>query len=295
MIYCQAQKLIMTTQGPWRLEVDFKVLDGETMGLFGASGAGKTTILRMIAGLLNPDKGYIEVNGQVWFDSSIKFSLPISKRSLGFVFQDYQLFDHMTVRENLAYALTCPDQNKIIDGLRRMGLSGLEHQKPYQISGGQKQRVALLRALLRDPSILLLDEPLSALDKIMRIQMQELIAEILKVEMQPAILVSHDIGEVYRLCQKVIFLEQGRVLKEGTPDEVFAGQHLNGQVQLNGTIIDLQGMDFMYIVTIASGGFIYKVMATEEDAKDWQRGDEVLIMAKGVNPIIKKLSSFSPR
>ena len=187
MIRVNVTKKLTTAEGPLDLCLDLCVKKGQFVTLFGASGTGKTTILRMIAGLVRPDEGTIVVNGQTWFDSVQKIDVPARKRSLGFVSQEYSLFPNMTVRENLEYGLDDHKKTGLIDGfLKSTALVELQDRKPDQLSGGQQQRVALIRALLREPSIYLLDEPLAALDGKMRSHLQD---EILRLYRQATLFI----------------------------------------------------------------------------------------------------------
>ena len=179
MIRIRLKKKLFTADGPLALDVDFECAQGSFVSLFGKSGSGKTTILRMIAGLTEPAEGFIQVEDEIWLDTSKKIHLPPHKRKLGFVFQDYSLFPHMTVRENLEFALGSPQDREMIEELLDiMHLKELEGRKPENLSGGQRQRVALARAVLRRPKIFLLDEPLAALDTSIRLKLQD---EILKI------------------------------------------------------------------------------------------------------------------
>ncbi|MBI4309855.1 MAG: ATP-binding cassette domain-containing protein, partial [Candidatus Omnitrophica bacterium] len=165
MIKVKAKKDLMTSHGPIRLDVDFQITDHELVTLYGPSGAGKTTILRMIAGLTDPDEGLIEIDSEVWFDSAKGINTPVQERHISLVLQDYNLFPNMTVRQNLKYALKDKKDEGLVDELLEMAhLTQLKDRKPDMLSGGQKQRAALVRALLRRPKIFLLDEPLSSLD-----------------------------------------------------------------------------------------------------------------------------------
>ncbi|HEV2354437.1 MAG TPA: ATP-binding cassette domain-containing protein, partial [Puia sp.] len=158
-------KLLHTAHGPQQLDIAFQWQQGRLLAVYGPSGAGKTTLLRMLAGLTDPDSGYIEVNGEVWLDTERRINLQTRLRSIGFVFQDFALFPHLTVRRQLEYAL--PDRRNVAivsELIGLMGLEALQHHRPAQLSGGQQQRVALARAIARRPELLLLDEPLSALD-----------------------------------------------------------------------------------------------------------------------------------
>jgi molybdate transport system ATP-binding protein len=202
------------------IEAHYKlaIKKGEFITLFGASGAGKTTLLRILAGLETPKGGVITVDNEIWFDSSKKINLPPQKRSIGFVFQDYALFPTMSVRENLLYANKQAD----IDGLlAMMELTSLASTKPQALSGGQKQRVALARALAREPKILLLDEPLSALDNAMRAKLQEELTMIHDKLHITTLLVSHDIDEASRLSDRVALIDSGVITKIDIPNIIF--------------------------------------------------------------------------
>lgn len=211
-----------TPQGTGLIDVDLTINKGEFVTLFGGSGAGKTTILRILAGLTIPDEGRVEFDGQLWFDSVNKVNLAVQKRRVGFVFQDYSLFPNMTIKENLIFALRDQSQeSKVDEWLETMDLKGLKNQKPHQLSGGQKQRVALARALVNEPQILLLDEPLSALDSELRQRLQDEIVRIYQQTRITTILVSHDLPEVKKLSAKVFVLEQGKIIRSGNPQNIF--------------------------------------------------------------------------
>ena len=210
MIHCQLHKTLNTAQGTLSLAVDFTIEKGEFVSLYGPSGAGKTTILRMIAGLLAPDAGVLLINNKAWFNGTKKLSLTPQQRNVGMVFQAYTLFPNMTIRENLTYALKKGQDQSIIDELIQViDLEALQHRKPDTLSGGQQQRVALARALVQQPSILLLDEPLAALDKKMRATLQDYLLKVHRKYELTTILVSHDITEVTKLSDRVLILDQG--------------------------------------------------------------------------------------
>ena len=175
--------------GVFPLDVSLRLRQGEMISLFGPSGAGKTCILRMVAGLMKPDTGRIIVNGTTWQDD--KVLLPAHKRKVGYVFQDLALFPHLTVLGNIRFALQHGDKEQFISELiDMMNLGGLQQRYPDTLSGGQKQRVALARALARNPEILLLDEPLAALDPETRFEMQEVILAVQRKLQITTILVS---------------------------------------------------------------------------------------------------------
>lgn len=197
------------------LDVSFTMRD-EIVVLFGPSGAGKTTILNCIAGLTNPDGGKIVLNDQPFFHSPNN-SLPTQRRNIGYLFQDYALFPHMTVEKNIYYGVkkTTVKVNTIIEQLTNvLGIEHLLNKYPHQISGGEKQRVALARALATEPSILLLDEPLSALDKQTRIECQNELIRIHEMWKIPFIIVTHDQDEAEKLGHRMLMMEQGKVNEE---------------------------------------------------------------------------------
>ena len=179
-------------------------------------------MLRIIAGLTDPDEGFVKVGGQAWFDSSDGTNFPPRKRKVGFVFQDYALFPNMSVRENLLFAQPKANKKHIDELLEIFGLSNLQCRRPGLLSGGQNQRVALARALARKPELLLLDEPLSALDTEMRNTLQDEILLIHKLWGITTILVSHDLPEVFKLCNRVITFKNGCITDDGDPYDIFA-------------------------------------------------------------------------
>src|SRR5688500_3923810 len=179
MMKIDIQKRLFAAREDMKLQFDLEITTGELVAIYGASGAGKTSILKMICGLITPDDGSISVQGQPWFDASKKVNLKPQDRNVGIVFQDYAIFPNMTVKQNLEYALDKKHQRQIVDEiLEMMELTNLADKKPEVLSGGQRQRVALARAIVRKPIILLLDEPLSALDTTLRLKIQDYILRI---------------------------------------------------------------------------------------------------------------------
>jgi molybdate transport system ATP-binding protein len=196
----------------------------------------------------------------------------------------------MSIRENLSYALEKGQDKSIIEELLSlMELEQLQYQKPAQLSGGQKQRVALARALVRQPDILLLDEPLSAVDNEMRLKLQDYIIKVHRKYQLTTILVSHDISEIYKMSDKVIVLENGKISKQGTPDEVFSSHLISGKFQFVGEILKIEKENFIYIVVVLIGNNVVKIIAMEEEIKDLNIGNKVLIASKAFNPIITKI------
>ena len=209
--------------GAERIEMalQFEVRDGELLAMFGPSGAGKTSVLRMISGLLQPDIGTIVVNGETWFDSRRGINLTPQRRDVGIVFQDYALFPNMTVRQNVTYALKTGQSADVVHELLDvMGLTSMENVKPALLSGGQKQRVALARALARQPKVLLLDEPTSSLDVSLRVRMQQYIQSVHKRHQMTTLLITHDVTEVVRMASRVLVIEEGSIRMEGAARDV---------------------------------------------------------------------------
>jgi len=212
-----------TANGRVALDLSLQIKAGAITVLTGPSGAGKTTLLRLIAGLVKPQAGRLAFGNEVWLDTQKSVFLSPQQRKAGLVFQDYALFPHLTVRQNLAFALEKgQDTSRVDELLREVELTQLADQKPHQLSGGQKQRVALARALVLRPRLLLLDEPLSALDRSMRHRLQGYLMDLHQRYQLTVILVTHDLAEIFRLGDQVIELDEGKVVRQGTPAQVFA-------------------------------------------------------------------------
>ncbi|MEZ5335605.1 MAG: ABC transporter ATP-binding protein [Methanolobus sp.] len=206
------------------LDAQFEVGD-ELAVFFGRSGSGKTTALQCVSGLLEPNGGKIIVNGNVYFDCHKRINLPVQQRSLGYVFQNYALFPHMDVKKNIAYGLKGWDEaekeKRVLEMLQMLEIEGLENNLPSQLSGGQKQRVALARALASKPDILLLDEPFSALDRVVRMKLREKIREIQRELKIPVLFITHNHVEAFTIADKIVVFHNGRVQQIGTPEDVF--------------------------------------------------------------------------
>ncbi|MFZ6815788.1 ABC transporter ATP-binding protein [Undibacterium sp. Rencai35W] len=296
MLELNLQKKLLSSSGVMNLDIQLNLGRGELLGLFGDSGAGKTTLLRMLAGLTVPDHGRIVVDGVCWFDSEKKIMVPPQQRSIGFVFQDYALFPNMSVRANLAYALHSKDPHRdaLIDQLlNATGLTALQDQLPAQLSGGQQQRVALARALIRKPQLLLLDEPLSALDLTMRLRLQHELQKLHQDFSLTTILVSHDIGEVFKLADKVQVVEQGRVVRSGTPAQVFLQQRLAGQLNLRAQILAIRREEVVFILSLLVGQDIVEIIASQDEIDDVKIGDYISISTKAFSPLIFKSQDYS--
>jgi molybdate transport system ATP-binding protein len=195
------------------------------MVLFGPSGCGKTTVLRCLAGLERPEQGSIQFGGETWFDAGSGISHTPQERDVGFFFQSYALFPHRTVAQNIGYGLARiaaeERQKRVAELVSAFGLKGLEERYPHEISGGQQQRVALARALARRPKLLLLDEPLSALDASLRDELREELRKRLLEFGIPTILVTHDRTEAMSLADRIVVMQDGSVLQSGAVKDVF--------------------------------------------------------------------------
>jgi ABC-type sulfate/molybdate transport systems ATPase subunit len=195
-------------------------IGAETVALVGPSGAGKTTVLRAIAGLRRPDRGRIALGDHAWFDAAAKVDLPPEQRSVGLVFQEYALFPHMTVRANVAFGGA--SDARVAELLERVRIAHLAGEKPGGLSGGERQRVAVARALARDPRVLLLDEPLAALDAHTRGVVRGELQDILVALALPTLLVTHDFRDAAALADRIGVIVDGRLRQEGTAAELVA-------------------------------------------------------------------------
>ena len=205
---------------------DFAVQEGETLALIGENGAGKSTVLRVLSGLLKPVSGRIVLNDRVLFDSAAGVCLAPEDRQIGYMFQNYALFPHMTARENIGYGLRVrgmpeAEVSARVDALcERMGVSEIADQLVTRMSGGQRQRTALARALAPSPELLLLDEPLSALDVRTQEQMRRELASVIRSERIPCIIVTHSIVDALAVADRIAVIEKGRIVACGAPEEI---------------------------------------------------------------------------
>lgn len=210
--------------GSFSLKVNIAQEDG-VLGFLGESGCGKSMTLKCIAGIVTPDKGKIILDDKVFFDSEKKINLPPQERKVGYLFQNYALFPHMTIKENIELGLnnlSKGEKDKITkEYLKKMKLEGFEKRYPHQLSGGQQQRIAFARALASKPNILLLDEPFSALDNHLKSNMENELVEILKDYQGHIVYVTHDISECYRICDDVVVFSRGIGLNKRPKDKLF--------------------------------------------------------------------------
>jgi molybdate transport system ATP-binding protein len=289
MIKLKFDKALLAAGGMLKLSVDCIINQGDFVTIYGPSGAGKTTLLRIIAGLLRPEHGFLSVGDQTWYDSKKSINLKPQERSVGLVFQDYALFPNMTVKENINYAVgSNKSEQAVSEVLDLMNLVDLINRKPDTLSGGQKQRVALARSLVKMPKILMLDEPMAALDLEMRHKIQNYLLEAHKKFKLTTILVSHDIGEIFKLANTVIMIENGHIIRQGPPSEIFINTGTSGNFQFAGEVLSISKEDVIYIITVLINQQVVKVVAEESTAIQLAVGDKVIITSKAFNPIIQK-------
>lgn len=215
MIHIDVEKTMLTSDGNRVLSVDIDIPEKSLTCISGFSGVGKTTLIRMIAGLVRPDNGMIRIGDQTLFDSNLKINLSPQARNIGFMFQDYALFPNMNVEQNIAFAQSraSKDTSLIYSLIETFGLEALSKQKVTKLSGGQKQRVALARALASRPRVLLLDEPLSAIDSEMRISLQDEILKAHQLFDATTLLISHDKDEIARMATHILTVTKEKVDK----------------------------------------------------------------------------------
>lgn len=265
MIKVNLCKRLMGSSGPFELQAAFTIPERRLTVLHGESGAGKTTVLRMLAGLDNPDEGFIEVGTETWFNLKKRVCVPPQKRTIGLVFQNYALFPTMTVRRNLEFAAGHRKDPAIDMLLEMVELQELQDRYPEEMSGGQQQRVAIARALVRRPKILLLDEPLSALDEKMRNKLQDKILLLHRELGLTTVLVSHDRSEILRMADYAISLGDGQVAFEGSPSDLFRHYHAYGSGHLKAEVVNIDGGNGSVSVTAATadGSVSFEVRLSE--------------------------------
>jgi molybdate transport system ATP-binding protein len=256
---------VVVQRGSLTVDVELDVADGEVLAVLGPNGAGKSTVLRVLAGLLRPDAGRVVVGQETWHGAGRH--LPTHLRSLGMVFQDHLLFPHLSVTDNVAFGLRSRGAKRAAaraaaaPWLDRVGLSGLGDRRPGELSGGQAQRAALARALVGDPRLLLLDEPLSALDARTRLTVRAELHRHLDDYAGSAVLVTHDPIDAMALADRVVVVEDGRVVQAGTPAEVARHPRTDYVARLVGLVL-LPGTGAGQHVALDGGGTV----AVAEDA-----------------------------
>jgi len=286
MIDIQIIKMLQGSIGKMALDVKFHIKEHDFVAISGKSGSGKTTLLRILAGLEDAD-GKINVSGEIWLDKNV--NLAIQKRGIGFVFQDYALFENMSVLENLLYAKK--DRELALHLLTLTELTELHNRLPHSLSGGQKQRVSICRALMRRPKLLLMDEPLSALDLNMREKLQYDILKLHKEFGTTTVMVSHDPSEIYKLANHVVILDHGKVLQVGSPKELLLKTQGSQKFSLKGEILEIFQTDVIYVAVVLIGQQIVEIVLDEEEASTFKVGESIEVSTKAFTPSITSLKN----
>jgi molybdate transport system ATP-binding protein len=284
MISLNIKKELHGSNGVMNLDINLSLQNGEFVALSGASGSGKTTLLRVLAGL-EEAFGEIIVDDEIWLNEKIK--KPIQKRDIGFVFQDYALFPNLSVIDNLLYVKKDKDLAKQL--LSLTDLYELKNRYPNSLSGGQKQRVSLCRALMKRPKILLMDEPLSALDPHMRLKLQDEILTLHKEFKTTTIMVSHDPSEMYKLASRVLVLKDGKIIDDGLPKDILLKTQGSQKFSLEGELLDIIKVDVINIAIVAIGQQIVEVVISNIEAQNLIIGEKVNVSTKAFSPTIKKI------
>ena len=282
MMDIAVEKALLGSLGAMSLDIQLLIAQGSFVALSGQSGSGKTTLLRILAGL-EPAKGKIIVDDEVWLDA--KTSLPPQKRKIGFVFQDYALFPNMSVLDNLLFVKN--DVKLAMKLLEMTEMSALCERLPASLSGGQKQRISLCRAMMNRPKLLLMDEPLSALDPLMRTKLQHEILMLHKEFQTTTMMVSHDPSEMYRLSSRVIVLSQGKIVQDGEAKQVLLRTQGSQKFSFEGELLDIIKVDVIYVAIVAIGQQIVEVVLDESEAKGLEIGTSVSVGTKAFAPIIQ--------
>ena len=281
MIKIDINKKLHGSNGEMDLSVNLEINKGDFIALAGQSGSGKTTLLRILAGLEDA-KGSIKVDDEVWLDE--KINLKPQNRGIGFVFQDYALFANMSVEDNLLFVNS---DKELADHLLDIThLKTLKNRMPNTLSGGQKQRVSLCRALMNRPKLLLLDEPLSALDPSMRTKLQHEILALHNEFGTTTIMVSHDPSEIYRLSDKVVLLDHGLVINEGSAKDILLKTSGSAKFSFEGELLDIVKVDVINIAIVSIGQQLVEVVISDQEASTLTIGEKVNIATKAFAPSI---------
>ena len=282
MINIDIKKELHGSNGKMNLDVNLEIKNGEFLALAGLSGSGKTTLLRILAGL-EEATGTINIDNNFWLND--KFCLPSQKREIGFVFQDYALFPNFSVIDNLLYVKK--DRDLANHLLKITELEELKNRMPQTLSGGQKQRVSLCRALMNRPKLLLMDEPLSALDPQMRTKLQNEILTLHKEFNTTTIMVSHDPSEIYRLANRIVVLNHGQIINDGTPKDILLKTKGSQKFSFEGELLDIVKVDVIHIAIVAIGQQLVEVVVSREEVKNLKIGQKVSLSTKAFSPTIQ--------
>ncbi len=281
MLRVDISKALHGSNADMHLEVSLGIEPHSFVALSGQSGAGKSTLLRILAGLEEAE-GSITLGEEVWLKGGK--SLAVQDRQIGFVFQDYALFENMSVEQNLLYV--SKDKALAQHLLELTGMTALRDRRPHTLSGGQKQRASLCRALMRRPKLLLMDEPFSALDPTMRQKLQQDILTLHKAFKTTTIMVSHDPSEIYKLSDRVIKLEQGKVVADASAKEVFLRTSGSQKFSLQGELLDIIKADVIHIGVVSIGQQIVEVVLDENEVQALQIGQRVQVNTKAFAPFL---------
>lgn len=284
MIEIKINKPLHGSNGTMNLDIDLNINKGEFVALSGLSGSGKTTLLRILAGLENAT-GTLKIDNEYWLNE--KYSKDSQKRDIGFVFQDYALFPNFTVLQNLLYVKKDKELAKHL--LDMTDMYELKDRYPNSLSGGQKQRVSLCRALMNKPKLLLMDEPLSALDPQMRTKLQNEILTLHKEFNTTTIMVSHDPSEMYRLASRVLVLDYGKIVNDGLPKDILLKTKGSQKFSFEGELLDIVGVDVIDIAIISIGQQLVEIVLTKEESKTLKIGQKVNVSTKAFTPNIQGL------
>ena len=284
MIKIDVSKKLHGANGEMDLKINLEIKQGEFVALAGLSGSGKTTLLRILAGLEDA-KGTLEIDNNIWLNE--KFCLASQKREIGFVFQDYALFPNFSVLDNLLYVNKDKELANYL--LKMTELEELKNRFPQTLSGGQKQRVSLCRALMNRPKILLMDEPLSALDSNMRTKLQNEILTLHKEFNTTTIMVSHDPSEIYRLANRVVILNFGGIINDGTPKDILLKTKGSQKFSFEGELLDIVKVDVIHIAIVSIGQQLVEVVVSKEEVKNLKIGQKVSLSTKAFSPTIQGL------
>ncbi len=284
MIKINIAKKLHGSTGSMDLNVNLQIKEHDFIAITGLSGSGKTTLLRILAGL-EESSGSITIGDEIWQDD--KTILAPQKRKIGFVFQDYALFPNMSVLENLLFVKK--DKELADELLELTELTELKDRLPSTLSGGQKQRVSLCRTMMNKPKLLLLDEPLSALDPAMRTKLQSEILSLHKKFGTTTIMVSHDPSEIYRLSNRVIELKHGNVVNDGTAKEVLLKTTGSQKFSFEGELLDIIDVDVIKVAIVSIGQQLVEIVVSNEEANSLQIGQSVVVSTKAFTPAIKQI------
>ena len=284
MIEIKINKPLHGSNGTMNLDINLKINKGEFVALSGLSGSGKTTLLRILAGLENAT-GTLKIDNEYWLNE--KYSKDSQKRDIGFVFQDYALFPNFTVLQNLLYVKKDKELAKHL--LDMTDMYELKDRYPNSLSGGQKQRVSLCRALMNKPKLLLMDEPLSALDPQMRTKLQNEILTLHKEFNTTTIMVSHDPSEMYRLASRVLVLDYGKIVNDGLPKDILLKTKGSQKFSFEGELLDIVRVDVIDIAIISIGQQLVEIVLTKEESKTLKIGQKVNVSTKAFTPNIQGL------